>query len=159
MKNPAASKKPVAPALHLVTNAAPKAAPRKRAAEVAPSNGVVAQVRSAFGPKNRLPAVLGFLLASLVPVAVFAVAHREVDWSAAPWSQPKVALVLGGLLFSAKTVYRWACLAFDDKAKAAGFVVLLEGVMVGSSNAWLSGACLFYLVAINGLATAHQLTK
>jgi hypothetical protein len=38
-------------------------------------------------------------------------------------------LVLGGQLFSAKTVYQWASVALEDRAKAAGFVVMLEGTL------------------------------
>jgi len=121
--------------------------------------GVVDQVRVAFSPEHRLAAAVGFLLAALVPVAVYTVAHHEVDPGQPLWAQPKVALVLGGLAFSAKTVYQWARQAFDDWVKAVGFVVLLEGIMVCSSTRWLALAALAYLVLINGAATGCQLTQ
>ena len=43
-------------------------------------------------------------------------------------------IVAGGLLYSAKTVYAWGKLAFHTAAKALGFVVLLEGVMILSQT-------------------------
>jgi hypothetical protein len=132
------------------------------AREVVPvtlGTGVVTQVRTAFSSQNRLAMVLGFFLAALVPVAIFTVAHVELDWTLSVWEQPKSLLVAGGLVFSAKTVYQWARLAFDDWMKALGFVILVEGVMVCSSTRWLSIAALVYLVVINGIATGCQLTK
>jgi hypothetical protein len=67
-------------------------------------------------------------------------------------------LALGGLLFSARTVYAWGRLAFQASGKALGFVVLMEGVMTMSHTPWLSPAALAYLVAINGIATGCTLS-
>jgi hypothetical protein len=106
-------------------------------------------------PKNRLATVAGFLLGGLVPFATFSVAHSEVTGM---WDY-HVLLVLGGLLFSAKTVYAWSKMAFQNASKAAGFVVLIEGVMVLSSLSWLSWMCLVYLVVINGIATGCLLSE
>jgi hypothetical protein len=61
--------------------------------------------------------------------------------------------VLGGLVFSALTVFRWGRLAFGSPVKALGFVVLAEGVMTFCSTAWLSVVALGYLVLINAIAT------
>ena len=69
-------------------------------------------------------------------------------------------LVLGGLLFSAKTVWQWAHQAFaNDAWKATGFVVLLEGVMTLSQIPALAIAALVLLTAINGIATGVVLSK
>lgn len=133
---------------------APKRAPRVAKPKVV-DTGVVAQVRTAVAPENRLATLAGFLLGGLVPVASFFVAHYELSGA---WD-PKALLVLGGLLFSARTVFAWAKLAFQNGSKAFGFVVLVEGVMVFSGLAWLSWVCLAYLVVINGVATGCLLSK
>jgi VIT1/CCC1 family predicted Fe2+/Mn2+ transporter len=133
---------------------APRAPRAPRAAKVV-DTGVVAQVRTAFADKNRLATFAGFLLGGLVPMATFFVAHFEVTGLL----DPRALLVLGGLLFSAKTVYSWSRLAFQNASKALGFVVLVEGVMIFSATAWLSWVCLGYLVVINGIATGCLLSK
>jgi len=119
--------------------------------------GVIGQIRQAFSTGNRLAATVGLLLGGFVPAAVSTIAHgpasasfegHEIAW----------ALVAGGLVYSAKTVFEWASLAFTNKPKALGFVLLLEGVMVtGSAPHWLQVAALAYLVAINATATACTL--
>jgi hypothetical protein len=120
---------------------------------------VVQQVRTALRPGNRLATSLGFLLGGFVPLASFFVAHYEVT-RMAPWYEQKpVFLVLGGLAYSARTVWQWGRLAFQNAVKALGFVVLLEGVMVTSHIPWLSIAALAYLIAINGVATGCHLTS
>jgi hypothetical protein len=119
--------------------------------------GVVEQVRLACRPEHRLATACGFALGGFVPVATFLVSHYEYD-RATPWyTQLVTLLIVGGLLYSARTVYDWAKLAFQLPAKALGFVVLLEGVMTLSSNGWLACAALAYLVAINGIATGVRL--
>lgn len=120
--------------------------------------GVVEQVRVALQPKNRLATLLGFLLGGFVPLASYVVAHYEIASSEALYTQLSSYLVLGGLLYSAKTVYAWGKRAFASPAKALGFVVLLEGVMTTSSTAWLAIAALSYLVVINGVATGCTLS-
>lgn len=119
--------------------------------------GVVGQVRAALSPANRLASALGFLLGGFVPAATYVVAHRELA-AGALWAQLGTYLVAGGLLYSARTVFDWGTLAFGLRVKALGFVVLLEGVMVTAHTAWLAGAALGYLVAINGAATACKLS-
>jgi hypothetical protein len=115
--------------------------------------GVVDQVVEAFHPRNRLATVLGFIAGGVVPAATFLEAHGELDLDRPLHSQVATYLVLGGLLFSAKTVFAWAKLAFQDGWKAAGFVVLLEGVMITSHVPILPLVLLALLVAINGVAT------
>ena len=117
----------------------------------------VTQVRQALQPGNRLATFLGFLLGGFVQLASYMVAHYEVTSGAPLWSQRAVYLVLGGLAYSARTVWQWGVIAFRSAFKSVGFVVLLEGVMVTSHIAWLGVLALVYAVAINGIATACNL--
>lgn len=121
--------------------------------------GVVEQVRLALRPGSRLAFVLGVLLGAFVPLATFVLSHHELQTTRELWRQPAAYFVAGGLLFSAVTMFRWGRLAFDVKAKALGFVVLLEGTMVTSHTRWLALAALAYLCAINGIATACNLAR
>jgi hypothetical protein len=119
--------------------------------------GVVQSVRIALKPRNRLPTLIGFLLGGFVPLACFILAHHEhAAWSAQ--GGRALGLVGGGLVYSATTVYGWAKQAFVSAFKASGFVVLVEGVMITSTTAWLSIAALVYLVVINGVATGVTLS-
>ena len=120
------------------------------------TGGVVWQVRRAVARKNRLATLIGFLLGGFVPLAIYVVAHgASFAWSLD--ARGPVTLVVGGLLYSAQTVYQWARLAFTHATKAVGFVVLLEGVMVTAQCHWLALAALTYLVVINGVATGCTL--
>jgi hypothetical protein len=119
---------------------------------------VVDQVRQALKPRYRLATFVGFLLGGFVPLACYFVAHYELSALAPLYAQRGLYLVLGGLTYSARTVWHWGRIAFQNAYKAAGFVVLLEGVMVTSHIVWLSVAALVYLIAINGIATACNLT-
>jgi hypothetical protein len=121
------------------------ATPRART-DSAPRD-IVTQIHIAA--RNPLPAVIGALLGALVPSATFVVGHYELT----SWTEPKALIVLGGLVFSALTVFRWGRLAFGSAVKALGFVVLAEGVMTFCSTAWLSVVALSYLVLINAIAT------
>lgn len=136
----------------------PPAPPPRRPRPSSPL-GVVEQVRLALRPGSRLAFVLGVLLGAFVPLATFVLSHHELTRSRELWRQPAAYFVAGGLLFSAVTMFRWGRLAFDVKAKALGFVVLLEGTMVTSSTRWLALTALVYLCAINGIATACNLAR
>ena len=114
--------------------------------------------RSPAAPKARLATVTGFLLGGFVPLASYVVSHYEIDPSAPLYLQIASLLVLGGLCYSARTVYTWGKLAFHSGGKAAGFVVLVEGVMVVSHTPWLALSALVYLIVINGVATGCNLS-
>jgi hypothetical protein len=118
---------------------------------------VVDQVRVAFRPRNRLAGVVGAALGGLVPLASYWLAHHEVDTAVALYAQLACWLVLGGLVYSATTVYGWANMAFGSGLKAMGFCVLLEGVLLASRTPWLAILALAYLCAINAVATACKL--
>lgn len=115
---------------------------------------VVEQVRAAFKPDARLATLLGCLAGALPPLSAYVLAHLPTPVAWYLW-----VIVAGALLFSAKTVFQWAALAFADKVKAFGFVVLLEGVMTLSPVIWLSYLALAYLIAINAIATGCTLSR
>lgn len=121
--------------------------------------GVVDKVRLALRPRSRLAFGLGAFVGAVVPFITFRTAHTEIDYAGELWTQPAAWFVLGGLVFSAVTMYGWGALAFRSRAKALGFVLLLEGTMVTSHTAWLSVVALIYLCAINGVETACNLAE
>jgi hypothetical protein len=120
--------------------------------------GVVDEVELAFNPRSRLATQLGFILGGVIPIATYLEAHCDLDAGRPLYTQPAAFLVAGGLLFSAKTVFAWGKRAFRDGAKAAGFVLLLEGVMITSDVPVLPLVLLTILVAINGIATGCTLS-
>lgn len=120
--------------------------------------GVVEQVRTALRKEHLLATVIGMLLGAIVPLATFAVAHNELTFEPGV-PDPRALLVLGGLVFSARTVYVWGRLALGSPLKAAGFTVLIEGVMVGSAQTWLAILALVYLCLINAIATGVTLAR
>lgn len=151
--------------------AEPKPAPKEKAAKAIPKmklltvprfgrrpRGILAQTRAALRPQARLATLLGCVLGAFVPVAVWVVAHRELALGVPLWRQFGSLLVVGGLVYSATNVYTWGRLAFRSPVKAAGFVVLLEGVLVASKTPWLSIAALVVLAGINAIATGATLS-
>ena len=114
--------------------------------------GVLDQVAQATKPINRLAFVIGALLGGFIPIASYTVCHLECQQDPRLW-----VLVVAGLAYSAFTVYQWARIAFKHPAKALGFVILMEGVILFSHTLWLSVAALVVLITINGTATATNL--
>lgn len=121
-------------------------------------DGIVAQVQEACKPKNRLATSLGALLAGIVPLASYVLVHSELDHTRSILTQLPAWIAFGGLAFSFLTVFHWAQKAFENWVKAAGFVILLEGVMVASKTGWLGIAALCYLIVINAVATGCRLS-
>lgn len=123
--------------------------------------GPIAQLRHAA--ESPLALTLGAALGGIVPASTYVVAHVgelvRVEGGGvvlASW-HPGWLLVLGGLLFSGKTVYAWTAAAFEDRLKALGFVALVEGALLLSPSPALSYVALGYLVAINALGTGAAL--
>ncbi len=139
---------------------AKKKAPRKR--KKLETNiadlGPIAQIKESVKPRNRLAAFTGVMLGGFVPLASYWIAHHEVV-GAGYWMPVMVTLVFGGLIYSAKTVYQWARVAFDCPWKAVGFVVLLEGTMIFSNTMWLGVTALSLLIGMNAIATGCTLAK
>lgn len=132
---------------------APSPSPRTKRVPPKPKDlGVVGQIRVALRQETLLATAVGFLLGGFVPLATFWLSHHELD-DRPVYAQLVTYIVVGGLVYSAKTVYAWGQLAFQVPAKALGFVVLLEGVLIFSHTQWLSFVALAYLVGINGIAT------
>jgi hypothetical protein len=114
--------------------------------------GVVDQIAVAFATNNLFATICGFVLGGIVPVTVFRTAHYSVAEN--PWLW---VLVVGGLIYSAITVFKWGSVAFSSPVKSFGFVVLLEGTLTFSTDHYLAFAALGTLTAINGIATATNL--
>lgn len=115
---------------------------------------VISRIRLAG--RHPLALFVGLLLGAFVPVASYVVGHQEVPLETG-WMRPALLLVLGGLAYSAKTVWQWCRLAFGCPWKATGFTVLVEGVMSLSHTPWLALCALALLVAINATDTGCRL--
>ena len=124
--------------------------------------GVIDQALVAFERKNLLATLFGGWLGGIVPFAVFMTAHysttKTLSISGVEVSGAWLwVLVLAGLAYSATTVYKWGVVAFSNKAKAAGFVVLLEGILTFSPEHGLAVAALVTMMLINAIATSCNL--
>jgi hypothetical protein len=89
--------------------------------------------------------------AGFLPIASYVLAHGEAQQTTYLW-----ALVAAALLYSAPTLAAWSRKWAGSDAKAWGFTVLLEGVMVASQTVPLSASGLVLLVAINAHAAYLQ---
>lgn len=113
---------------------------------------VIQQIKRAFLPGARLAAWVGLIIGGIIPVFTFTLAHFDVQAHHWHW-----VLVLGGLIYSAETVFHWARAAFGHPSKALGFVVLLEGVLAFCTILSLAFTALMVLVFINAIAAACAL--
>jgi len=130
---------------------------RYREAAAAPKLcGVIAQLRVAF-TASWLATFVGAILGAFVPVAVYFTVHHDLA-DGQLW-KPATVLVAGGLAFSAKTVFQWTREAFACSWKAAGFTVLVEGVLTFSHVPALGYAALALLAVVNAAATASTLVS
>lgn len=117
--------------------------------------GVIGQIKNAIGV-SYIATIAGALFGGFVPVAIWWLVHEDLAGNI--W-KPQLLLVLGGLAFSAKTVYQWCLLAFGCRYKAVGFTLLCEGVLTFAETPWLSLTALAYLVVMNAVATAATIAK
>jgi hypothetical protein len=118
--------------------------------------GIVKQVKTAFKSGNRLATLIGCLLGGFVPLASYVTAHQNMGSTSV--KAMCFTMVSGGLVYSAKTVFDWAMLAFNNVFKSLGLCILIEGVMVTSTVTWLSMIALVYLIFINGISTGCRLS-
>jgi hypothetical protein len=116
------------------------------------TSGILEQIHTAR--RNPMAAMIGLLLGGGVPLAIYFYAHELTTWR-----DPRALIVVGGLLFSAKTVWQWGRLAFDCPYKATGYVLRMEGVMITSAQPLLSRLALAFLVGINAIATACTIAR
>ena len=121
--------------------------------------GIVDAVWLATQKDNLYWTLGGAGICGSIPLASFILVHY--DKVIAPLS--KWSLVIGGLVFSCITVYRWARKVFRsgyntssanflDFLKATGFVVITEGVMVTSGVVWLTYMMLTILIIVNAIS-------
>ncbi|PTY03928.1 hypothetical protein DB346_02850 [Verrucomicrobia bacterium LW23] len=145
--------------LPITTTMPPPPELRDTSAEAPRSPALVAQVRLACSPAHRLAMFCGALMGGIVAFLGYYIAHHEAPQHVLVpgWPSPLWILVAGALLFSAKTVWQFGQRAFNDRWKATGFVLILEGVMVFSSTDWLAMTALAYLIIINAIATGTNL--
>jgi len=138
------------------------AAPRMRQQPLpgiaAKQRSVVQQVKAAAHPRARLATAVGSVLGGFVPLASWQMAHHELSAAQPLYTQLIAYIVLGGLIYSSTNVYSWGRAAFRGRVKAAGFVLLLEGVLVASSTGWLSIAALAILMGVNAITTGATLS-
>jgi hypothetical protein len=122
---------------------------------------VITQIKRAFSRSSALATSVGFLLGAFVPMGTYMISHYELQHhdEIPLWSQPLAYAVVGGLFYSAYTVWQWASLAFRSTFKATAFVILIETIMVLSHITWLNIAALVYLIFINGTATGCLLAE
>lgn len=106
------------------------------------------------GVRTRTPfeRLHGLILGGFVPSAVYALVHFEAAAHPIFW-----VMILGGLAYSAISVFHWAKSAFHMWVKAVGFVLLLEGMVTFSNERWLGLTGLVLLVTINGISAAVAL--
>ena len=109
------------------------------------TNSIVKQFRIATAKKNRVAMMIGGTFGTFVPVAIYFSSHAH-DFS---WQSVTGGIAGMGLVYSVKTVYEMASQVFGQMMKAAGFVVLLEGVMVTTHIQWLGIVALILLITIN----------
>jgi hypothetical protein len=118
------------------------------------------KLRTAFARRNLLATAFGALKGGAIPAGTFCLYHLEMQND--PW-QAKGVIVLGGLVYSAKTVYGWCRKVFRredgtaDTWKALGWCAGVEGFMTCSSTFALNVAALVVLVLINAIATGVDL--
>lgn len=101
--------------------------------------------------KRTIGQVMAAVASGFLPIASYVMAHIESAQNSLLW-----VLVAAALTFSAPTLAEWAKKWCGGSAKAWGFTILLEGVMVFSHTLWLSYAGLAILIAINA-SNAYQL--
>jgi hypothetical protein len=116
------------------------------------ADSVIDQTRIAFSV-SVIGSITGLILGSVVPTTTYMISHYE--WK--EWLSIYTVLVVGGLAFSAKTVFLWGKSAFRDTAKALGFVTLVETAMIFSHIRWVNLLGLSILVGINAVATGANL--
>lgn len=120
-------------------------------------------VKFCFTRENIPATVVALIFGGFIPFAVWWLSHKQLDVTSLKTgnfsSVVAIPLILGGLAYSATTVVELSTLAFHKRAKAWGFTILLEGVLLGASTTWLSISALVYLILLNAVGTAVSVTR
>jgi hypothetical protein len=126
------------------------------------SISITRQLALAFQKENRLATTIAGLMGSFVPLGVYATTHalpivHGKDGIGIQFVILSI-LALAGCVFSAKSVFQWGRLVFNDTYKAVGFAILLEGFLSASAILpdflffqVLGMVALAYLVLINAI--------
>jgi hypothetical protein len=139
------------------------------------------KIDTALGKTNRTTFLKLLFLAGIIPVLTWWNIHHELPaaWEATKtggWMQQTTAIglsiaTIGGLLFSALTVCKWAYVAFRVKTKyqwlnnainltkAIGFTLIIELTMTLSSHWYIGVTLMLYLAIINGVETSVSLLQ
>lgn len=123
---------------------------------------ITRQLSLACQKENRLSTGIAALMGFIVPLSVYSVTHELPRVHSVEGIGAKFLFlcVLGvaGCVFSAKSVYQWGKLVFNDTFKAIGFAILLEGILsasgIVSDSLWfkvLGMISLAYLMLINAI--------
>ena len=104
---------------------------------------------------NKFETLLASAAASFIPVGVFFTSHKAMGTSLSQ-AWPLWIISVAGLIYSIPSVVAWATSWTGSKAKAIGFTVMLEGLMVGSGEMWLSVVSLLLLGGVNAMIAAHK---
>lgn len=114
--------------------------------------GIVGQLEEAWSCKLAL--MIAAIWAGSVPIGVYVLTHVEgiylMDVPFENWT-PRYYVALGGLLFSASSVWAWGR-TFYNGLKSALWVMLLEGCMIFSHTQWLQRYVLVLIVFTNMMA-------
>lgn len=117
----------------------------------------VEKVKMATHKNKRLAFILGAIAGGFVPVASYSIAHLQAPQAEGFTCFVSWMMVIGGLIYSALSVYDFGKQAFGSSAKAVGFVMLTELVLVFGQLDWLCYAALTVLVGINAVIAGVNL--
>lgn len=122
------------------------------------SMALVDQIHYALLKQNRTALLMGLVYGTVAPALVWWVKHHELPAAGSTWLAAIYwAMVLGGCVFSAKSVYDWGQAAFSQTAKSLGFTILVELAMTFVSSVTVSLTCLVLLASINITAVTCKL--
>lgn len=125
---------------------------------------IITQIHLALARGYRVAAVIGALTGGGVTYCTHAMARGDLaDTPWAPGSYAlflgRLAIVLGGLLFSIVTTFSFGRSAFQRGWLAVGFLVLMDGVMVASSQPSLEWFATGLLIAIEAVTTGCTVAR
>lgn len=117
----------------------------------------VEKVKMATHKNKRVAFILGAIAGGFVPVASYCIAHLQIPQAEGFISFVSWLMVIGGLIYSALSVYDFGKQAFGSSAKAVGFVMITELVLVFGQLEWLCYGALAILVGINSVIAGVNL--
>lgn len=137
---------------------------RAQGGGVVNTDDIITQINLALGKGYRLAAVIGALTGGGVTYCTHAMARGDLattPWVSGhyAWFLGRLALVIGGLLFSIVTTYGFGRSAFGSGWLAVGFLVIMDGVMVASSQPSLEWFATGLLIAIEAVTTGCTVAR